>query len=356
MKKYSLAFVKIVLLLASFNIRTTQANDSIKLNFNAIYARCLDADVQSALQLLNAPNLKPDEKAIKFKETFLSRFGGKEDKSDFLEKKKSPIDDLLRIYRDYWRASLLDTAARLDTSLAYSLYRYLCNGKEPGSYRQANDSVTAKLPAYINSLGLYTTGFARTGKLIDLLVWQKQTDTVYRFRLKNELIESPVCMMEDFITLGWEEYATLGRNFPGGWATQSSLYCVKSAYNLSSENFLISYLAHEGRHFSDYKHFPGLNSADLEYRGKLTELSMAKETLYSTIQFFINNARENGQNAHSLANFRVISELSTLVFRTPWEKDIDKWRTISPRQLNKAAYRLLKNDNKRLENTIVKKR
>ena len=43
---------------------------------------------------------------------------------------------------------------------------------------------------------------------------------------------------------------------------------------------MISYLAHESRHFEDYQLFPKLKSADLEYRAKLTELSMANETLY----------------------------------------------------------------------------
>ena len=156
-------------------------------------------------------------------------------------------------------------------------------------------------------------------------------------------------MMDNFITLGWEEYATLGIYYPGGWAKTDALYCVQKAYDLNSESFLISYLAHESRHFADYKLFPKLTSADLEYRAKLTELSMAKKTLYELIEFFINNANYDSDNGHSIANFCVIRDLSKSIFGVEFEKGISKWKTVNRNRINKTAYKILQANTKSMQ-------
>ncbi len=181
----------------------------------------------------------------------------------------------------------------------------------------------------------------KPGKYFDLLVWASEKDTTYSFSLHNEQTSAEVVFMDDFVTLGWEEYATLDRYYPGGWATKKALYCVRKVYDLNSEGFKISYLAHESRHFADYKIFPKLKSADLEYRAKLTELSMAQKTLYKTIEFFINNSNYESENGHSVANYCVIRDLSKVIFKNEFEKDISKWKEISVEQINKAAYDLL---------------
>jgi hypothetical protein len=147
--------------------------------------------------------------------------------------------------------------------------------------------------------------------------------------------------MDDFITVGWEEYATLGIAYPGGWSTREALFCVRKAYDLKSEDFLISYLCHEGRHFMDYKLFPRLTSADLEYRAKLTELSLLKEELIETIELFINNANYESENGHSVANYCVIRDLSKALFKVDFEKDINKWKEVNAGKINKTAYDVL---------------
>jgi hypothetical protein len=154
--------------------------------------------------------------------------------------------------------------------------------------------------------------------------------------------------MGDFVTLGWEEFATLGRHYPGGWATRKELYCVKSAYDLKSEQFLVSYLAHESRHFADYTLFPKLQSADLEYRAKLTELSLAKSSLYQLIAFFVANANLHSENGHSVANYCVIRELSKSLFNTEFEADMSKWNQKSPAVINTAAAEILRANTKTL--------
>ena len=134
----------------------------------------------------------------------------------------------------------------------------------------------------------------------------------------------------------------MGKYYPGGWATNNSLFCVKSAYDISSENFLVSYLAHESRHFSDYKLFPKLSGADLEYRAKLTELSLAKKSLFDIINFFINNANYESENAHPVADYCVIRALSGILFNEDFEKNIYLWEDKGVEAINKYSRDLLK--------------
>jgi hypothetical protein len=199
----------------------------------------------------------------------------------------------------------------------------------------------------LQSKGLFGIS-GKIGSLFDMIVWREQKDTTYTFRLNKQELEVKVIFMERFITLGWEEYATLGRHYPGGWATSEALFCVKKAYDLQSENFLISYLAHEGRHFQDYKLFPELKGAGLEFRAKLTELSLSETNLYRIIEFFIENANANSTEAHPLANYNVMSSLSKEIFKKDFEPDMNKWKLIPYKRINKTASKILRSDTKRL--------
>jgi len=251
---------------------------------------------------------------------------------------------------------LLDTSKNNDSLLLSRLNVFLHNGRLPAHNEAVNtDSLDAAVKKYIESRGFHTTdGIGKTGRLYDLLVWKTEKDSTYIFRMGREKIKARVIMMDDFLTLGWEEYATMGKLHPGGWTTTTALYCVKSAYVLNSENFLISYLAHEGRHFSDYKLFPKLGSADLEYRAKLTELSLAKTTLYHLLAFYISNANGNSQNGHSVANYRVVSDLSKALFKTGFETSIDAWKKVSAERINAMSYQILQANTRELKHRAAK--
>jgi len=334
--------------------------DSLKFDYRKIYSLCLDGNVKPALALLELDNTKKISTTdLKFKTDFENRFKYEADKSDYIVENKSGIDSLLILFRDYWRKSVLETKNNYDT-LFIRAYQDFLKEKFPTLSEKEikEDSTDLHLRKYLKSKNLFTTdGIGKTGRLYDLLVWETQRDTIYTFKIKNEVIQTKVVFMDDFITLGWEEYTTLGKNYPGGWATKDALYCVKKAYDLNSEHFLISYLAHESRHFADYKLFPKLTSADLEYRAKLTELSLAKKTIYELIQFFISNANYDSNNGHSVANFCVIKDLSKLVFGVEFEKDIVKWKSVSRKKINKAAYKILQSNTKalQLKGTYVEK-
>jgi hypothetical protein len=240
------------------------ARDSSRFDYKKIYSYCLDGDIRSALSLVDSVQDQPiSKKDLQFKKELENRFKYEKDNSNYLVSKRSSLDPLLLIYHDYWRTGLLN-AQHHDSDLVETVARFLRSSFRPANVLSDNhDSIDKYEQLYIEYSGFHTAGFSKTGKLFDLLVWKTQKDTIYSFVLGEEQTTVHVVFMDDFITLGWEEYATLGRYYPGGWTTTKELYCVKSAYDLKSEKFLVSYLAHESRHFADYKLFPKLTSADL---------------------------------------------------------------------------------------------
>ncbi|AXY73740.1 hypothetical protein D3H65_07010 [Paraflavitalea soli] len=340
-------------LLPSSSTAQAPPSDSIKPDYKTIFGYCLDGRVGAALPLLDwEKGKKVSAKDAQFKEAFDRRFKYGVDSSDFLASKKSAIDPLLAIFHRYWRASLLDASTKYESGFLSEVKEFLGN-TVPGRKGQAiaDDSVDAYFGQYIASKGLHATnGIGKTGRLYDLLVWRTEKDTTYSFAVNKDRLTVKVVFMDDFITLGWEEYATLGKLFPGGWATDEALFCVRKAYDLTSERFTISYLAHEGRHFDDYRLFPKLkSSADLEYRAKLTELSLANQSLYQLIEFFIMNANYDSENGHSVANYCAIRDLSKAVMGRAFEKDMQQWKSIPMDRINAAAYKVLEENTKALQ-------
>ena len=328
----------------------TNTTDSVHLDYRKIFSLCLDGNVKPAVEYITS--IHPGNLSLKdqrFKSAFEKRFGYDHDQENYRNESNSAISGILELYRDYWRYSLLDSSANLDSLFLNRLSSLLI--KKYGSVKplSANtDSLDEYLRKYITASGYITTGLGKTGKLYDLLVWQKQEDTIYIFTTGNEKVSAHVIFIDDFVTLGWEQYATLDTYYPGGWANDSALFCVKKAYDLHSEIFLISYLAHEGRHMADYKLFPKLTSADLEYRGKMTELSLADTTLYSLINFFIANSNYNSENGHSIADYCVIRDLSISLFQKEYESDQNAWKKISVNDIHGAAKNILAENTKSL--------
>lgn len=152
----------------------------------------------------------------------------------------------------------------------------------------------------------------------------------------------------------WAGFATCGRYYSAGWATEDSLFALRSAYKTEDEKFRVSYLAHEGRHFSDYKEFPYLEQPELEYRAKLTEIAVSKT---STCELIVEFARRNGQDRalpHHFANYWVIRNLTRTIFNSnELVKDAEKWRGVPASRLRSEAKRLLLNNSIHLQNKGV---
>ncbi|HVK96777.1 MAG TPA: hypothetical protein VM368_03115, partial [Flavisolibacter sp.] len=241
------------------SIAQSSSVDSLEYDISKIYSLALDANLAAVLKIFQEQSSKPlTSRSQNIRDRFLKRFGYAHDSSDYLQMRNSSLNDILLVYRDYWRMSMLDPQAKYDSVLLKHLGKVLAD-RYKLSEPVERDTLEFYYKKAITDAGYYSTLFGKTGRLFDLLVWNHQYDTVYKFKIKKETIEAPVVFMEDFLTLGWGEYATLGRNHSGGWATRDTLFVVKKAYKLDSENFLVSYLAHEGKHFSDYKKFPKLS-------------------------------------------------------------------------------------------------
>jgi len=338
----------LILFLININIYSfSQIADSSRLNYNKLWGSALNANIQETLKILDTTKIV-SEKEKKIKLQFENRFKYESDKTNYFLKSDTSLNPLNRVFQDYWRKSMLDNKTNYDKYFEKKLISFLKSENQKTKF--ANHKITRSTIikedylAYIKSKGFYATNIGKTGNLYDLLAWKNETDTTYTILLINDTAEVHILMMKDFISLGWEEYATLGAAYPGGWTTSEKLFCVCQSYNLNSETFLVNYLSHEGQHFLDYKHFPKLSSNDMEYRAKLIELYLYNKELYNYINFFINNANYDKNNSHPYADYCLIRDMSRELFHTEFEKDMEKWKSISKDDIHKVAkYLFLKN-------------
>jgi hypothetical protein len=303
------------------------------------------APVLSALDTLEDAHLKKEQ--VNMKEVLLHRFREQREQYDFRTSDSSLIA-LMRIYHRYWRRALLDSTSwrAQDSALAEEVCAHLRRNRkdlpigEPDSLAGYWQEV---LQRYLQAHG-YHSAVGKTGQFYDLLLHAQETAVHYPVVTPEDTLDVTVIFMDSVISNGWEGYATVDTYYPGGWATSDALYCSHNSYDLSSEDFAVSYLKHEGKHFADYAGFPALQSADLEYRAKLVELAAANTTLISTIRFFAQNSEHDPRNPHGLANFCVIRDLSRVLFQNEREEDIEAWRALPIVSIqHTAAMLLLKN-------------
>jgi hypothetical protein len=343
--------IGLIFLLSTLGV-SAQTTDSVRLDYTAILGYSMGADVASALKLLPDDTVNLLQRDRDFVENFRNRFAFEYDKSDFREKYSSEIDSLLYIFVDYWRASLLNPGKNMDAVLWRNVVAYFQRTMQPDKGKRINfANRNHYYRKYISSKNLYSVHRIRkTGKLLDLMVWRNQTDTIFTVDLYDEQLQTRVVFMNDFIVSGWMYYATLERHRAGGWAERDGVFCVASSYDLESEKFSVSFLSHEGRHYNDYKQFrfPVLRGADLEYRAKLTELSLAQTTLFDLLGHFIAFSNKTSANPHPRANYAVISTLSKALFDSDFESDIEQWKTKSIEEINQAAYLALEANTEKL--------
>ena len=129
--------------------------------------------------------------------------------------------------------------------------------------------------------------------LRDLFLWETEENTSYTVSLTDRTQKVRVTFMAGLYSVGWKQFATLGLVSTTGWVEGDRLYCVEWAYDRESENFEVSYLKHESRHLADFELFPELQSTDLEYRAKLTELVFATTSIMRLLDDFTNKSALN---------------------------------------------------------------
>lgn len=251
---------------------------------------------------------------------------------------------VLSAYRDYWQAAMLRRASVKDAEaqLLAALNAILGPGATDSASGSGDlDAASERAKAAIGREGLFAlTGV--TSPYYELMLWKTQTPVSYRVKLPERAIDVHVVFLDDFVSLGWAGYATCGRAHSGGWAMKDSLYAVKSAYDVRSEAFRVSYLAHEGRHFSDYREFPKLEQPELEYRAKLTEIAVSDTTTYDLAVGFARRTGTDRSVPHAFADYCVARDLSDALFKSgAIVTDEGRWRAIAAPRIRAAATRLL---------------
>lgn len=243
----------------------------------------------------------------------------------------------LRLYRSYWKGSLLrpQTRSAEEERLIEGLRALL--GLPLGS---KPDRVDAELKRRVAAEGRHAlTG--RTPPLLEFIVWATEASAVRRVPLPEGRHSVKVKMLDDFASLGWSAFATCDRSFTGGWVKPDAIHAVRPGWkDLSAENFRISFLAHETQHFADKARFGELQSWELEYRAKLAELALADATLARILSAFASNQGSDPAVPHSYAN-RIVLSWMVIELRLAGPDALAK---APPGAIRQAARALLKRD------------
>ncbi len=275
------------------------------------YAQCLRANLPAALRvLMSAPSPSPRARALRKKVE--ARFGKKGSLgascSDEL------VAGVITAYRQYYREALLSPRKARGREVALEK-RVRALASDFGIQRAARmkrENLERALDKEFRRRGYFCL-FGRVAPFRSLLVWRSQRERRFRVKLGGGVESVKVVLLDGFVELGWLHFATFGRYHVGGWAKRDGLFCVAKAYqyDFRGEAFRVSYLTHEAQHFSDYKKFPGLPAADLEFRAKLAELSFLKRPA-KLLEKLRAEAKNDPSLPHSFAAFRILRELGEL--------------------------------------------
>ena len=207
---------------------------------------------------------------------------------------------ILKAYQAYWLAAMM----KVDSSEALQARPLEALNAIPAMAGAADhaslDSVSDYVVTAVEAEGLHAlTG--KTEPFYELMIWKSQETKVYDVTLPEGPVNVKVVFLDRFASMGWAGFATCDVAHTGGWAKPDALFAVRSAYDLDSETFRVSYLAHEGQHFSDYGRYPLLEQPELEYRAKLTELVESSATTSSLLSKFASQGGDS-RDSHAFAN------------------------------------------------------
>jgi hypothetical protein len=315
-------------------------------DLSKVYDAALEGDMAKAFAILDSTDVtRLAEKDRTAAECLRRTFGT----APALEQLPSNSARILRSYQRYWQQAMLRRAPAKDAEreLLDSLQRVLRGSKVAGGPCDL-DCASESVKTVIRHDGLFAlTGV--TSPYYELMLWKTRRVAPYHIALTDRSVSVPVVFLDDFVSLGWAAYATCGRSSAGGWTANDSLYAVASSYDTTSENFRVSYLAHEGRHFADHGPYPKLEQPELEYRAKLTEIALSESTTRDLILDFSHSTGTDRSAPHPFAEYCVTRDLARKIWpsRThpPTE---DEWSKVSVSRLRQEARALLADNDARL--------
>jgi len=305
---------------------------------SAAFANVLQGDGRAAVATLRAIDpSQVDEKYRPVRACMLERLDKRVlPKSSVGDDKL--IDGLLRTYQEYWLRSLRAEHPAEDNQ------RWLLDSLNAvaGTKAPDLDALEPELQARVVEHGWHSL-HGLTLPLRELMLWKRETAKQYDVQLPEGRTQPvTVTFMDGFASLGWAAFATCDAAHSGGWTKPDGLYAVASAYDVNSESFRVSYLAHEAQHFYDGTHFPGIEQPELEYRAKLTELAIAKDTAHELLESFAANVSADRAVPHSWANAQVVERMRAGLFGNASAT----WRQAHVPAINRVALQLLKDDTK----------
>lgn len=213
----------------------------------------------------------------------------------------SQLQDILLAYQKYYRDAFYleqspeEAAEGLRARLAGLL----------GAGAASLDELEELTAEAFHAGGFHFLG-GRTGGCYGPYIWRTEELRRYEVELPESVQEYAVKLLGGFVMESWLSYLTFGLSGTGGWSNGDGLiHCVKRHYDLESESFQVSLLKHEAQHASDQSRYPGMSSADLEYRAKLVELIYSEER--QLLGRFLQEAdAANPGSGHGLAAERIV--------------------------------------------------
>jgi hypothetical protein len=251
--------------------------------------------------------------------------------------------NVLAAYRTYWKQTMLGEQSQpLAESILAKTLATLLNQPSNSHHPPDLDALEQPLLTELERHG-WQGLLGVTTPFRELLLWRGQAEAKYDITLPEGREQVTVVMLSDFASLGWLGFATLDYFHTGGWTKPDRLFCVAESYDLGSESFRVSYLAHEAQHFRDNRLHPRLEQPELEYRAKLVEISLADQMLSPLLEGFRTNRSASRDQPHAFANRRLMEGLSQVLLQkqaggSAW------WGNLPPEEIKAAARRLLIQD------------
>jgi hypothetical protein len=302
----------------------------------------------AAASLQGVPRSHFAGKDIKYRRCMIQRFGPKSLPPTRPDAGDPFVSEVLGLYQTYWWHALMSPAERQQYGdrLQHGLSALVGESLVISDWDALDEHVARELRArgYYSQLG-------NTPPLRELMIWRKQDSFLREVRLPERTYPVHLEVLNDFVTRGWSSYARCDRGSNGGWATDERLFAVAPAFpqGLDSEAFRASLLGHETQHFADLQQFPGLTAWELEYRAKLTELWMSRDSLRFLLSKFNRDQGDDEQVPHLFANRRVIRDVQAYLSAhgsTPAREDLSD---VPDDRLRAAAVDVLTRDTRTRE-------
>lgn len=282
-------------------------------------------------------------KDIAYRRCMLQRFGARALPPSRTDVGDPFVSEVLNLYQTYWWQALMVPAERdqYGSQLRRALSTLLGEPEVIGDWDALDERIARELRArgYYSQLG-------NTPPLRELMIWRRQDSSMREVQLPERSYPVKLEVLDDFVTRGWSSFARCERGSNGGWATDERLYAVGPAFplGLESEAFRASLLGHETQHFADLRRFPVLTPWELEYRAKLTELWMSRDSLHFLLSKFSHDQGDDDQVPHLFANKRVMRDLQAYLSAHGMAAARKDLMDVDPDTLRAAAANVLTKD------------